>query len=146
MKFYRLLSTLAAMALSVLALQAQNQQPKTPEEREKLLMESIDKEVQDLSSMLDLEYWQEFYVDSTLTHDLKARNAEIEDLQKSRVENTDLYQAVFDKWMQQIDDTYKRIFTQEQWDKYWKFRGKKAQKDRDKRKEKALKASGELKK
>ena len=146
MKFYRLLSTLAAMALSVLALQAQNQQPKTPEEREKLLMESIDKEVQDLSSMLDLEYWQEFYVDSTLTHDLKARNAEIEDLQKSRVENTDLYQAVFDKWMQQIDDTYKRFFTQEQWDKYWKTSGKRAQRERDKRKEKALKAAGELKK
>ena len=132
--------------MSVLALQAQNQPPKTPEEKEKLLLEGIDKEVQELSSLLNLEYWQEFYVDSTLTHDLKARNAEMEDLQNAKVENTDLYQAVFDKWMQQIDDTYKRIFTEEQWDKYWKARGKRAQKDRDRRKEKALKAAGELKK
>ena len=124
---------------------AQNQ-PQSPQEQEKQMTEFIDKEVKRLSDMLDLEYWQEFYVDSTLTHDLKARNAEMEDLQNAKVENTDLYQAVFDKWMQQIDDTYKRIFTEEQWDKYWKARGKRAQKDRDRRKEKALKAAGELKK
>ena len=136
----------ALLLVGPVALRAQNQGPQTEEQKEKQLLEFIDKEVKRLSDQLGLEYWQEFYVDSTLTHDLKARNAEIEDLQKSRVENTDLYQAVFDKWMQQIDDTYKRIFTQEQWDKYWKNRGKRAQRDRDKRKEKALKASGELKK
>ena len=139
MKFYRLLSIFVAASLSVFTLAAQNQGPQTPQEREKALLEGIDKEVQRLSELLDLEYWQEFYVDSTLTHDLKARNEEIEQMQKAKVENRDLYQAVFDKWMQQIDDSYKR-------DKYWKTSGKRAQRERDKRKEKALKAAGELKK
>lgn len=135
MKMDRLLCLLLAAALSVPVLSAQNQGPQTPEEREKMLMESIDKEVQRLSNLLDLEYWQEFYVDSTLTHDMKARNAEIESMQAAKVENRDLYQAVFDKWMQQIDDSYKRFFTEEQWAKYWKSGGKRAQRDRDKRKE-----------
>ena len=135
MKMDRLLCLLLAAALSVPVLSAQNQGPQTPEEREKMLMESIDKEVQRLSNLLDLEYWQEFYVDSTLTHDMKARNAEIESMQAAKVENRDLYQAVLDKWMQQIDDSYKRFFTEEQWAKYWKSGGKRAQRDRDKRKE-----------
>ncbi|MBP3203316.1 MAG: hypothetical protein J6M31_06925 [Bacteroidales bacterium] len=147
MNFYRFLNILVAGSLSVFTLAAQNNQgPQTPQEKEKALMEGIDKEVQRLSELLDLEYWQEFYVDSTLTHDLKARNEELEKMQQAKVENRDLYQAVFDKWMQQIDDSYKRFFTPQQWEKYWKSSGKRAQKERDKRKEKALKAAGELKK
>ena len=134
MKFYRLLHVLAAAALSVLSLHAQNQQPPSPEEQEKQLMEYVDKEVQRLSTLLKLEYWQEFYVDSTLTHDMHARLEELQQLQKAKVENVDLYQAVSDKWMQQIDDSYKRFFTEEQWKKYWSNTGKKAQKERDKRK------------
>ena len=114
---------------------AKNQQPpQTPEQQEKLFRETVDKEVQRLSDMLNLEYWQEFYVDSILTHDLHARMEEIQSMQKAKVENTDLYMAVSDKWMQKIDDAYKRFFTQEQWDKYWKTTGKRAQKERDKRK------------
>ena len=114
---------------------AKNQQPpQTPEQQEKLFRETVDKEVQRLTDLLDLEYWQEFYVDSILTHDLHARMEEIQSMQKAKVENTDLYMAVSDKWMQQIDDAYKRFFTQEQWDKYWRTTGKRAQKDRDKRK------------
>ena len=114
---------------------AKNQQPpQTPEQQEKLFRETVDKEVQRLTDLLDLEYWQEFYVDSILTHDLRARMEEIQSMQKAKVENTDLYMAVSDKWMQQIDDAYKRFFTQEQWDKYWRTTGKRAQKERDKRK------------
>ena len=59
---------------------------------------------------------------------------ELKSLQTAKVENTDLYIGVRDKWMQQIDDTYKRIFTEDQWNKYWKTGGKRAQKERDKRK------------
>ena len=114
---------------------AKNQQPpQTPEQQEKQFTEMVDKEVKRLTDLLDLEYWQEFYVDSILTHDLRARMEEIQSMQKAKVENTDLYMAVSDKWMQQIDDSYKRFFTQEQWDKYWKTTGKRAQKERDKRK------------
>ena len=72
MKIYRLLNLLAALCLSVFVAGAQNQPPQTPQEKEKQLLEFVDKEVQRLSSLLDLEYWQEFYVDSTLTHGSRA--------------------------------------------------------------------------
>ena len=136
MNFYRFISVIAAVSLSVFAAKAQNQAPKTPEEKEKQLMEFIDKEVQRLSGMLELEYWQEFYVDSTLTHDYKAMSQEMEQMQGAKVENPDLYLNVQDKWLQQIDDSYKRFFTEEQWKKYWKNGGKRAQESRNKRKKK----------
>ena len=99
-------------------------------------MEFVDKEVQRLSHLLDLEYWQEFYVDSTLTHDFRAMTEEIESMQKAMVENRDLYVNVQDKWMQAIDDSYKRFFTKEQWAKYWKSGARRAQEARDKRNKK----------
>ena len=136
MNFYRLLSVILAFCLSVFAASAQNQAPQTPEQKEKQLLEFVDKEVKRLTEMLDLEYWQEFYVDSTLTHDYKAMTEEMEKMQSAKVENTDLYIGVQDKWMQQIDDTYKKFFTEKQWQKYWKASGKKAQAARDKRKNK----------
>ena len=136
----------AVLLLGAPALRAQNQGPQTPEEKEKQLLEYIDKEVNRLSDQLGLEYWQEFYVDSTLTHDYKALQEELEDLQKTKVGNTDIYQGVQDKWMQQIDDSYQRFFSEEQWQKYWKSTGQRAKKARDKRKAKAEKASAELKK
>lgn len=139
MKFYHLLSVVLAFCLSVLVLKAQNNGPKTPEEQEKQMMEYVDKEVQRLSNLLDLEYWQEFYVDSTLTHDLKAMSQELESMQKAKVENRDLYVSIQDKWMQQVDNSYKRFFTPEQWNKYWKTGGKRAQEARDKRNNKNIK-------
>ena len=136
MKFYHFLCVIALFILSVFTAKAQNQQPQTPEQQEKQLMEFVDKEVQRLSNLLNLEYWQEFYVDSTLTHDLKAMTDEMAKLRGAKVENTDLYQGVQDKWMQQIDDNYKRFFTDEQWKKYWKSGGERAWKSRQKRKKK----------
>lgn len=136
MNFYRLLNVILAFCLSVFAAAAQNQAPQTPEQKEKQLLEFVDKEVQRLSEMLDLEYWQEFYVDSTLTHDYRAMTEELASLQKAKVENTDLYVGVQDKWAEQIDNSYKKFFTKEQWDRYWKQGGKKAQAARDKRKNK----------
>jgi hypothetical protein len=136
MKFYHFLSVIALFILSVFTAKAQNQQPQTPEQKEKQLLEYVDKEVQRLSTLLDLEYWQEFYVDSTLTHDLKAMTDELEKLQTAKVENADLYQDVQDKWLQKIDDNYKRFFTDEQWKKYWKSGAERAWKTREKRKKK----------
>ena len=133
MKFYHLLSLFAALTLSVFVSAAQNQ-PQTPEEKEKQLLEFVDKEVQRLSTLLELEYWQEFYVDSTLTHNYQALTEELERMQSAKVENRDLYISVQDKWMQETDDSYKRFFTEEQWKKYWKSGGKRAQEARDKRK------------
>ena len=136
MKKYRLLSVTAVLLLSAFVARAQDQQPQTPEQKEKQLLEMVDKEVQRLSGLLELEYWQEFYVDSTLTHDFKAMSEELEGMQRAKVENTDLYIAVQDKWMEQIDNTYRSFFTEEQWKKYWKSGGKRAQEARDKRKNK----------
>ena len=140
MKFYQAMKHLwmlaAALLLGSVALRAQDQGPQTPEQREKQLLEFIDKEVKRLSDQLTLEYWQEFYVDSTLTHDYHAMAEEMEQMQKSKVENRDLYINVQDKWMQAIDNSYKRFFTDEQWKKYWKTGGKRAQDARDKRNKK----------
>ncbi len=136
MNFYRLSSVIVAVSLSVFVAEAQNQPPQTPEEKEKQLLEFVDKEVQRLSSLLELEYWQEFYVDSTLTHDYKAMTQELEQMQQAKVENRDLYINVQDKWMQQIDDSYERFFTPEQWKKYMKSGGKRAKDARDKRNKK----------
>jgi hypothetical protein len=121
--------------LSALAgpLRAQNR-PVTPEQQEKQMMEFIDKEVQRLTQLLDLEYWQEFYVDSTLTHDYHAMDEELMKLRQAKVENTDLYVGVQDKWMEQIDATFRRVFSEAQWKKYWKSGAERAQRARDKRK------------
>jgi hypothetical protein len=48
-----------------------------------------------------------------------------------------MYQAVQDKWMDQIDVTYKRIFTEKQWAAYLKSGAGKLIKAREKRKAKA---------
>ena len=129
-----IIAALPCLFLSA-GLKAQNP-PQTPEQREKQMTEFIDKEVKRLTDMLNLEYWQEFYVDSTLNHDLRARQEEILDMQKARVENSDLYMAISDKWMEKIDSAYRRFFTEEQWEKYWKSGAKRAQKEREKRKKK----------
>lgn len=134
MKFIRFFHITAALLLSAGTALAQGQAPPTPEQQEKQLAEAIDQEVHRLSVMLNLEDWQEFYVDSTLNHDLRARTEELQALQKAKVENPDLYQTIHDKWMQAIDDSYKRFLTEEQWAKYWKVQGKRNQKEREKHK------------
>ena len=100
------------------------------------MYEKAELEADRLQELLDLEDWQVFYVDSTLKHDLPAMMAEYDKLQASKVSNASLYQAVQDKWMEQIDKTYKRIFTEEQWAAYLKSGAARAQKARDKRKTK----------
>lgn len=98
------------------------------------LEEQIEKEADRLQRVLDLEDWQVFYVDSTLMHDYPAMQAEMKELSDSKVSNRDMYIRVQDKWMDQIDATYKRLFTEEQWAAYLKQGAAKAQKARAKRK------------
>ena len=100
------------------------------------IYERAEKEADRLQELLDLEDWQVFYVDSTLKHDFPAMMAEYDQLSKSKVSNQSLYQQVYDKWMEQVDKTYKRIFTDEQWTAYLKSGAARAQKARDKRKAK----------
>ena len=108
------------------------------QEPEKMdIFQQAEAEADRLQRVLDLEDWQVFYVDSTLKHDFPAMMAEYEQLKSSKVENVSMYQMVQDKWMEQIDATYKRIFTEPQWKAYLKQGASKAQKARAKRRAKA---------
>lgn len=127
MKLVYILALLLAFAPAVAA-----QDEKEPE-----LWERAEKEADRLQELLDLEDWQAFYVDSTLKHDLPAMMDEYKELQDSKVSNSSLYYMVQDKWMEKIDQTYRRIFTDEQWAAYLKSGAAKAQKARAKRKAKA---------
>ncbi len=125
-----ILSTLTAVIFFVAMPQlASAQQQEVPS-----LEEQIEKEAERLERVLGLEDWQVFYVDSTLMHDFPAMQAEMKELAESKVANRDMYIMVQDKWMDQIDATYKRIFTEEQWAAYLKQGAAKAQKARAKRK------------
>ena len=114
------------------AISAFAQQPEEPD-----LFEQAEKEADRLQRVLDLEDWQTFYVDSTLKHDYTAMMADYERLRESKVTNLALYQDAQDKWMDQIDLTYRKIFTDEQWKAYLRSGAGKNQKARAKRREKA---------
>ena len=102
-------------------------------EKQPDIYEQAENEADRLQRLLNLEDWQTFYVDSTLKHDFPAMMAEYEKLRGSKVSNTSIYQAVQDKWMDQIDATYKKIFTEQQWAAYLKSGAARAQKARAKR-------------
>ncbi len=109
------------------------QQPATPEEQEKQFREALDSQIEDYTSLLDLEYWQVFYVDSIMTHDYTAMRDEIQALSDAKVSNTDAYSRVQDKWAEQIYQSFKKVFTEEQWNKYLKSGAQREKKSRDKR-------------
>ena len=139
MKIYdnmKVLYFVLAMVLMVSAsfdAAAQEQEPeKAPD-----VYEQAEMEADRLQKVLDLEDWQVFYVDSTLKHDFPAMMAEYDRLRASKVSNHMMYQVVHDKWMEQIDATYKKIFSPQQWAAYLKSGAAKAQKDREKRRAKA---------
>ena len=117
------------------------------EEKKQLTMEELaGKEADRLGELLELEDWQIFYVDSTLQHDYNALDAEMKSLQGAKVGNQDLYLSVQDKWMDQIDNTYQKFFTEEQWARYLKSGAARNRKAREKRKAKAAKADAIRKK
>lgn len=131
---YIILSMLIFGSVNAFAQEQEEQKVQTPEEM-------AAKEADRLGDLLKLEYWQVFYVDSTLQHDFTALQDEMNKLQSARVENYDLYMSVRDKWFEQIDNTYKKIFTPEQWVLYLKTGAAKNIKAREKRKEKMQKSS-----
>ena len=96
---------LAAFFMLFMGFCAYAQQQEQPD-----ILQQAEDEADRLQRLLDLEDWQTFYVDSTLKHDFPAMVAEMDKLRDSKVSNMMLYQAVQDKWWEQIDATYKRIF------------------------------------
>lgn len=133
MKFNSVVLSACALIVSMIfSVSVSAQQQEGPD-----VYQQAEDEADRLQRALDLEDWQVFYVDSTLKHDLSAIMSEYEKLQSSKVSNISMYQAVQDKWMEQIDATYKRIFTEDQWKAYLKTGAGKAIKAREKRKAKA---------
>jgi hypothetical protein len=124
---------------------AQQQQQMSPEEKEKKLNEFILQQVEKLETSLKLEDWQSFYVDSILTHDYHALQAELDALTDAKVSNGDLYTQVSDKWAEQIYNSFHGFLNEDQWAKYLKGGAARDKKARDKRKAKAAEANATLK-
>ena len=118
---------LSLCLLPVFALSAQEQE-------EPDVYEVIEKETERLTSLLELEDWQVFYVDSTLAYKIPMMQQEMMKLQRARVNNRSLYQSVQDKWMEATDRSYQKFFSETQWQKYLKSGAERAQRQRDKRK------------
>ena len=132
MKLYKVIFSLLSFLMCASVMSAQQQQPEQPD-----VYEQAEQEADRLQRLLDLEDWQTFYVDSTLKHDFPAMMAEYEQMKNAKVGNTNMYVAVQDKWMDQIDATYRKIFNDEQWATYLRQGAGKAQRAREKRRMKA---------
>ena len=123
---------LAAFVMMFMGFSAYAQQQEQPD-----ILQQAEMEADRLQRMLDLEDWQTFYVDSTLKHDYSAMLAEYQQFQKAKVSNASMYITVQDKWRDKIDESFRKFFTDEQWEAYLKTGAAKAQKARAKRKAKA---------
>ena len=123
----------AALFLAFCGFAAAQEQPLTPEQQEKKMRESIEEMVLNYEENLKLESWQTFYVDSILTHNIGAMNAEMQEFSRNRVENWDLYYIVQDKWSEETYNAFRKILNDEQWASYLKSGAAKAKKARDKR-------------
>ncbi|MBR4234117.1 MAG: hypothetical protein IKR96_06285 [Bacteroidales bacterium] len=129
MKILRIAATAALVALA-LPLAAQEQ---TAEQQEKALYEMIQTQVNNMEKALDLEDWQIFYVDSILTHDYRAMQAELIGLRNSKISSQDRYYRVQDKWNEQIYNAIHGVLDEPQWQKYLKSGAAREKKNRDKR-------------
>ena len=120
------------LLVPVMAL-AQQQQPQTPEQREKQMYENIQKQVDNMAESLNLEDWQIFYADSILTTNFGALAKEFEELGKNRVSDPEVYSRLQDACMEKNYNALHAILNEEQWTKYLKTGAARDKKARDKR-------------
>ena len=130
---YKFMKFFGIIIASLLSVGLFAQQPQTEEEELKQMRESIDRQIEQYTDLMDLDDSQIFYVDSILTHNYGAMRTELKDLQMSKVSNSDLYQRVSDKWMEQTYQATKKVLNDEQWAKYLKSGAARDKKNRDKR-------------
>lgn len=124
---YRKTILAAALALTAFTgLHAQGQE-------EPDFYELAEKETERLQRVVKLEDWQVFYVDSILVHDYMSMNEDLQRLQANKISNAAIYQSVQDKWFEQIDNAFRKFFTDDQWELYLKQGAAKARKARAKR-------------
>ncbi len=133
---YKAINFFGIICSLFLCLAAWAQQPQSEEEQLKQMRETIDRTVENYESLLDLEDWQTFYVDSILTHDYEAMRLELKGLQAAKISNSDVYQQIQDKWAEQIYVAMQKVFTEQQWQKYLKAGAARDKKARDKRAQK----------
>ena len=130
MKFFGLL----AAFLFPLCAFAQSQGGAQDEEKQ--MRKAIDTSIENLTSLLKLEDWQVFYLDSIMTHDYEAMTQEINVLRNAKMSNQDAYISVQDKWSEKMYQAFRGIFNDEQWAKYLKSGAGREKKARDKRAQK----------
>ena len=130
---YKSIKFFGITALLLLPLYAGAQQQTNDAEEIKQMREAIDRQVDNYTTMLDLEVWQTFYLDSILTHDYEALRLELKALRDSKVSNSDIYLQAQDKWAEQIYTALQKVFNEQQWDKYLKSGAAREKKSRDKR-------------
>ena len=129
MKSYLYIAILVMASMSVLSCPEATAQTQEPIDLNALAEEEADK----YQRLLDLEDWQVFYVDSTLKANFFQLQVDLENLHKSKVSNTTLFQEARDKCWDEIDRNFKKWFTETQWAAYLKSGAGKAQKQRAKR-------------
>ena len=130
---YKAIKFFGIAALLLLPFVAGAQQPKTEEEELKQLREAVDKTVESYETLLNLEDWQSFYVDSILTHDYTELTRELKALREAKMSSSEVYMQVQDKWAEQIYVSLQKVFNEEQWAKYLKTGAARDKKSRDKR-------------
>ena len=129
MKFF---STIALLLLP-LCVFAQQKSPLDDPEQEKKFYESIESTVNRYTDLLELDDWQIFYVDSILTHDYLGMMDELNELNRAKVSNADLFVKCQDRWQEKIYNAFQSVFNEEQWAKYLKTGAARDKKSRDKR-------------
>ena len=129
---YKSIKFFGITALLLLPLWLGAQQP-TEAEEIKQMREAIDRQIDNYTSLLDLEDWQVFYVDSILTHDYEEMRLELKGLRDAKIGNTDAYVRAQDKWSEQIYNSFEKVFDEQQWAKYLKSGASREKKARDKR-------------
>ena len=107
------------------------------QQKERTPEEIASQEAERLETLLGLEGWQVFYVDSILQNNYSHMQAELYGLRDSKVENVDLYVSVRDKWNQLTYDAFSKVFNEDQWTRYLKSGAGKEMKLRQKRAAKA---------
>lgn len=113
----RTAAVLSILTISVFSLCAQEQEQKSPEE---IAIEMALKYEKDLG----LAPHQAFFVDSILQHDMRAMHDEVMSMRNSGTQEFTVYKQIREKWTSQIDSSFKKVLTEEQWISYLKMNGK----------------------
>lgn len=131
----RVFTIIATLFLAFSFTFGQNQDgPKTPEQM-------ATEEAIRFEKLLKLEPHQAFYIDSIMQHDMKAMYQEMDALRDSGIQDFKHYDEVRKRWVDQMDKSFQKVLTPEQFVIYQKDVGrykkekkaKKAKQKKDKR-------------